>query len=128
MAKPPRDLSPAHFEVYFLTISCAGGKFLFQSERMARLFLRTLADYRAPSKFEVHEFVLMPNHVHLLVRREERSRWSAPCNSLRVVSHFEPGRNLASREKFGSAAMLTAESGMPVIMRITGNMFTQRHD
>jgi len=67
MAKPPRDLSSAPCQVYFLTISCAGGRSLFRSERMATLFLETLNDYRAQGKFEVHEFALMPNHVHLLI-------------------------------------------------------------
>jgi putative transposase len=32
-----------------------------------RLFLKTLYGYRHQGKFEVHAFVLMPEHVHLLL-------------------------------------------------------------
>jgi putative transposase len=40
---------------------------LFRSERMARLFLETLYSYRKQARFRLHEFVLMPDHFHLLV-------------------------------------------------------------
>lgn len=36
-------------------------------ENYARLFLKTLYGYRRQGKFELHAFVLMPDHVHLLV-------------------------------------------------------------
>ena len=34
---------------------------------MARLFLDTLARYRREGRFLLHEFVLMPDHFHLLL-------------------------------------------------------------
>jgi len=34
---------------------------------MARLFLQTLYSYRRQGKFELHAFVLMPEHFHLLL-------------------------------------------------------------
>jgi putative transposase len=67
MAKPPSDLNPSSCQSYFLTITCASGKSIFQSERMAMLFLKTLSGYRAQGKFQLHEFAVMPNHVHLLI-------------------------------------------------------------
>jgi putative transposase len=36
-------------------------------ENYARLFLKTLYGYRRQGKFELHAFVLMPDHVHLLL-------------------------------------------------------------
>jgi putative transposase len=67
MSKPPRDFNPSPHQVYFLSIGCSQGKSIFQSERMAVLFLETLSGYRAQGKFELYEFIVMRNHVHLLV-------------------------------------------------------------
>jgi len=40
---------------------------LLQSERNATLFIDVLRSYVAAGKFQVHDFVVMPDHVHLLV-------------------------------------------------------------
>jgi putative transposase len=67
VSKPPRDFFSSPHEVYFISIGCSQGKSIFQSERMAVLFLETLNGYRVQGKFQLHEFAVMPNHVHLLV-------------------------------------------------------------
>lgn len=67
MSKPPRDLATAKTRTYFLTFNVWGGRSLFQSDRLRELFLLTLQNYREQKKFLLHEFVVMPNHVHLLV-------------------------------------------------------------
>ena len=40
---------------------------LFRAEPVAFLFLDTLARYRDQGRFQIHEFVLMPDHFHLLL-------------------------------------------------------------
>lgn len=40
---------------------------MLQSERNATLFIDVLRSYVAAGKFQVHDFVVMPDHVHLLV-------------------------------------------------------------
>jgi putative transposase len=40
---------------------------MFQVENYARLFLKTLFHYRREGHFLLHSFVLMPDHVHLLL-------------------------------------------------------------
>ena len=67
MARPPRDFSPSTSQTYFLTASCWGGRPILQSERMSYLLLDTLDSYRRQGKFTLHEFVIMPNHLHLLL-------------------------------------------------------------
>jgi putative transposase len=47
------------------------GRALLQSERNATLFIDVLRSYVAAGKFKVHDFVVMPNHVHLLMTVEE---------------------------------------------------------
>lgn len=43
------------------------GRRLFQSERNAGLLIDVLRSLVAERKFELHDFVVMPDHVHLLL-------------------------------------------------------------
>jgi putative transposase len=63
--KPTRDLNP--HGTYFVTFSAWQRQRLFVVESHSRLFLKTLYGYRRQGKFELHAFVLMPEHVHLLL-------------------------------------------------------------
>jgi putative transposase len=65
MAAPPRG-NTGH-GTYFITASTFQKQSLFQSERMARLFIEVLLHYREQNKYLLHEFVLMPDHFHLLI-------------------------------------------------------------
>src|SRR5215469_1552991 len=71
MAKPSRNsrpnAQPSDQRTYFVTSKSVGGRALLQSERMATLFIDVLRQYVAAGKFKVHEFVVMPNHVHVLL-------------------------------------------------------------
>lgn len=46
-------------------------KRLLQSEQNALLFIDVLRRYVAAGKFEMHDFVVMPDHVHLLIEVDE---------------------------------------------------------
>jgi putative transposase len=50
-----------------VTFSTWQSRRLFVVELYARLFLKTLYGYRRQGRFELHAFVLMPEHVHLLL-------------------------------------------------------------
>ncbi|MGB9362659.1 MAG: transposase [Candidatus Sulfotelmatobacter sp.] len=63
--KPIRDLNP--HGTYFVTFSAWQRRRLFIVEPYARLFLKTLYAYRRQGRFELHAFVLMPEHAHLLL-------------------------------------------------------------
>ena len=52
---------------YFVTSSTFQKKAQLQSERMAILLIETLIEYRNQQKYELHEFVVMPDHFHLLI-------------------------------------------------------------
>src|SRR6266702_3985947 len=62
-AAPPRG-NTGH-SVYFITASTFQKRRLFQSERMAQLFIEVLLHYRRQGKYLLHEFVLMPDHFHV---------------------------------------------------------------
>ncbi len=67
MSKPPHDRTSFGSNVYFVTASTWGHRSLFQTERMAGLFIETILYYRRERKFLIHEFVVMPTHFHLLL-------------------------------------------------------------
>ena len=43
------------------------GRALLQSDRNATLLIDVLRCYAAAGKFQLHDFVIMPDHVHLLI-------------------------------------------------------------
>ena len=63
--KPTRILS-LH-GTYFVTFITWQRRRLFVVEPYVRLFLKTMYEYRRQQKYELHHFVLMPEHVHLLL-------------------------------------------------------------
>ncbi len=63
--RPSRLFSPPG--TYFLTFSTWRHRRLFVVENYARLLLQTLDHYRREGRYLLHAFVLMPDHVHLLL-------------------------------------------------------------
>jgi putative transposase len=53
--------------VFFITTVTAHRKLFFSSERAARMFLDSLLAYRDRGLFQLYEFVVMPDHVHLIL-------------------------------------------------------------
>ncbi len=71
MARPVRNAQPEEIlssaRTFFVTTKTSMGRPLLQSERNATLFIDVLRSYVAAGKFQVHDLVVMPNHVHLLL-------------------------------------------------------------
>jgi REP element-mobilizing transposase RayT len=66
MAAPHRGNTG--FSTYFITAATFQKQSLFQTDRMADLFVQVLLIYRSQHKYLLHEFVLlMPDHFHLLI-------------------------------------------------------------
>jgi putative transposase len=63
--KPTRLMSPPG--TYFVTTTTFQRRRFFIVESYARLFLKTLYHYRREGRFQLHAFVLMPDHFHLLI-------------------------------------------------------------
>jgi putative transposase len=71
MSKPFRPSDPNNAtgrpRTFFVTTRTANGRSLFQSERMAGLFIEVLRSRMRSGKMTVHEFVIMPDHIHILM-------------------------------------------------------------
>jgi putative transposase len=59
--------APQEVRTYFVTTVTAGRRHLFQVEATANLLLDTILEYRAKGRFALHAFVIMPDHVHVLI-------------------------------------------------------------
>ena len=71
MSKParPTDTRSAFDKprTFFVTTSTAGRTSLFQTDRMSNLLIDVLRTHTLSGKFRVHDFVVMPNHIHILI-------------------------------------------------------------
>jgi putative transposase len=63
--------APQEVRTFFISSSADGRKRLFQSIRMGELFVDVLSENRDCGRFLLHAFVLMPDHMHLLVTPSE---------------------------------------------------------
>src|SRR5206468_12101336 len=70
----------ADSRTFFVTSKTHGGRALLQSERMATLFIDVLRSYHRKGVFTVHDFVVMPDHFHLLITVDQ-DRKSTRLNS-----------------------------------------------
>jgi putative transposase len=64
---PHMHLAPQETRTYFTTFSTAERRRFFQVEETARLMISTLQGYREKGSFAMHAFVVMPDHVHVLM-------------------------------------------------------------
>ncbi len=63
--RPRREPTRQSNQTYFVGFQTAGHKPFFRHERWANLFLNILHQYR--SSYLLHAYVIMPDHVHLLL-------------------------------------------------------------
>jgi putative transposase len=80
---------------YFVTASTFEKQCLLQSERMARLLLDVLFHYQKDSKYRLHEFVVMPNHFHLLITPV------SPVTLERAIQFIKGGFSFRAKKELG---------------------------
>ena len=93
--KPAREHATNNSQTYFVTSQTWEPRPLFRAEPWARLFFQTLLSYRGDA-YLLHEFVLMPDHFHLLI-----SPLKALENALQLV---KGGFSFRARKELGSNA------------------------
>jgi putative transposase len=52
---------------YFITTKCAENRSIFQVPENSKILIDILFKYRDQNVYQLHEFVVMPNHIHLLL-------------------------------------------------------------
>jgi len=106
MAVPTRRVDPSQIvagaRTFFVTSSVWRKQNLLQSDKAAELFLRVLYDYRAQSKFRLHDFVVMLNHFHILFTVGSEMSVEQAVQFIKG-GIFLPGRQRAGDEGAGLA-------------------------
>jgi putative transposase len=59
--------APQEIRTFFATFVSWGRRSIFKAEPLSRLLLDTMESYRRQRKYLLHEFVIMPDHLHLLL-------------------------------------------------------------
>jgi putative transposase len=71
MAHPARNAVPADIlspsRIFFATTKTSMSRRLLQSERNAKLLIDVMRSLVAEHRFKLHDFVVMPNHIHVLI-------------------------------------------------------------
>jgi putative transposase len=99
MAKPPRDLSRSSSRTYFVTANSWNGHALIHSERVAKLFIATLLDYREQGKFQLHEFVVMPDHFHAVLTPGTNITLERAMQFIRGGFSYRAGKELGMKKE-----------------------------
>jgi len=82
---------------FFVTSSITEKRSLLQSDRSAQLFVHVLYDYCTQGKFHLHEFVVMPDHFHVLITVGRELAVERAVQFVKGGFAFRAGRELAFR-------------------------------
>jgi len=91
---------------YFVTAGTYLKKHLLQSDRTTQLFCETLFGYRDAKKFQVHAFVVMPNHIHLIVTVPEGSTLERTMQFIKGGFSYQAGKLLGARYEIWQKSFL----------------------
>ena len=120
--KPSRSISPPG--TYFVTFSSFQRRRLFVVENYARLFLKTLYSYNRDRAFLLHAFVVMPEHVHLLITPSRDKTLERVMQLIKEDIHESSDVALCGTKKFGSVDSQITGSEMRRTLRCIGNTST----
>jgi putative transposase len=91
--RPVREHATSNGQTYMITSSTWGRRALFSREAWGKLLIDTLYHYRGTA-FLLHEFVVMPDHIHVLL---------TPKTSLeRAVQFIKGGFSYRAKKELGS--------------------------
>ena len=92
--KPAREPATNNSQTYFVTAKTGESRALFRTEPWARLFFQNLLSHR--DSYLLHEFVLMPDHFHLVI---------SPTIALeRAIQFVKGGFSFRAKKELGSNA------------------------
>jgi putative transposase len=84
---------------FFVTTSTEARDPIFRHENAARLFLAVLHEYRNKGHFLLHEFVIMPDHVHLLLTPKETLSLERAIQYIKGGFSFRYGKEINQKRE-----------------------------
>jgi REP-associated tyrosine transposase len=119
MPVPKRNAEAANIasgeRTFFVSSSVSGQRALLQSERCAKLFIDVLYSYRSQGKYRLHEFVVMPDHFHVLLTVGSELSIEKAVQFIKGGFSFRAGKELGFRPPvwshgFSEVRVLSPES------------------
>ena len=74
---------------YFATTKAWQNTSVFQVDEVAEILIRKLLEYRSKENYLLHEFVLMPDHLHLLLTPTESTSLEKTLQLIKGGSSYE---------------------------------------
>jgi REP-associated tyrosine transposase len=74
---------------YFVTSKCAQSHTIFQIPEIAQILIEALYHYREKGAYLLHEFVLMPDHLHLILTPSETTSLEKAMQLIKGGSSFQ---------------------------------------
>jgi putative transposase len=106
MAHPARNACPKKIlssaRVFFATTKTSMARRLLQSERNAMLLIDVLRSNVAAGKFQLHDFVIMPDHLHLLMTLPADITIEKAMQLIKGGFSYRLKRNLDIKERSGN--------------------------
>src|SRR5437762_7337057 len=84
---------------FFVTTSTADRIPIFRHENAARLFLTVLYEYRKKGHYLPHEFVIMPEHFHLILTPKETLSLERAVQYIKGGFSFRYGKEINQRRE-----------------------------
>ncbi len=106
---------------YFITASTFEKKCILQSERMAGLLINVLSHYQQQGKYHLDEFVVMPNHFHVLITP------AYPITIEKAIQFIKGGFSCRVKKEFGFAGEIWQTSFYDRRVRDAGEYVRFRH-
>jgi putative transposase len=135
MAIPARNSNPAQIvsgvRTFHVTSSIRNKRFLLQTDRAAQLFVRVLQEYRAQGKFRLHEFVVMPDHFHVLLSVDASTSIERAIQFIKGGFAFRAGKELGFKPPiwqrgFSEVRVLNAQAASGICEYIRENPVTAK--
>src|SRR5437762_7812537 len=98
------SLASQTVRTFFVTSVTWNRHAVLQSDRMAGLLVDCLAQNRKKERFQLHEFVVMPNHFHLLLTPHPQIPLEKALQSSRADSPFVRRSSCKSTARSGKQA------------------------
>jgi putative transposase len=83
---------------FFVTAVTWERRSIFQTERMSNLLVDTIYAYRKQGRYDLHEFVIMPDHIHLLLTPAEGIALEKCLQLIKRGFSFRAGKELSRME------------------------------
>jgi putative transposase len=100
---PAKKIAPQEVRTFFISTVAWSRRSIFQTSRMAQLFLDVLRENRQKARFQVHAFVVMPNHCHVLVTP------AADVSLEKCIQYIKGGFSFRAKKELGFAGEVWQE-------------------